>query len=271
MIGLKNIKFSKYHGTGNDFVMIDNRTQKLELSSPASIQFLCDRRFGIGADGLILLDQSATGDLRMVYFNSDGYEGSMCGNGGRCFAAFAAHLGLVTGETKFDAIDGVHFAKIKSAITNGFEIALKMSDVDKVEKIDQSYILDTGSPHFVCFRDRVADVDVYNDGRAIRYNDQFKQKGINVNFVEPRDGSLTIRTYERGVENETWSCGTGSAAAAIALKMEGYAKAGEPIEILSKGGKLFVTFQQHENKFTDIWLNGPAVKVFDGTIEIQEQ
>jgi diaminopimelate epimerase len=277
------LPFSKYQGTGNDFVMIDQRqTHYLAKSNTALIKQLCDRRFGIGADGLILLENSSdteggqNADFEMIYFNADGSEGSMCGNGGRCLVGFAKALEVFENQCVFNAVDGLHEAKVRA--DNWVE--LKMIDVSAVETGKDYYLMNTGSPHFVVFVEDLSDIDVYENGREIRYSERFRTEGVNVNFVEiQKEGSgLTVATYERGVEAETYSCGTGVTAAAIAYalhkkKIETALK----IPILTKGGNLEVHFSQNRASaegntegvaFTNIWLCGPATPVFQGVIEI---
>ncbi|TAH20277.1 MAG: diaminopimelate epimerase [Cytophagales bacterium] len=269
-----NLFFHKYQGTGNDFVMIDDRDKKFDASNAALIERLCHRRFGIGADGLILLQNDPTADFKMVYFNADGKEGSMCGNGGRCIVAFAHHLGIFTENTAFNAVGGLHEASIKEGI-----ISLKMKDVSAVEvgkDANPSYWLDTGSPHYVGYVGGLANFDVFGQGRAIRYSDRFKAKGTNVNFVERiSDKYLSVRTYERGVEDETLSCGTGVTACAIA---ESYANptmngisnlgmgVGFEIKIKVLGGDLAVAYHKNGDSFTNIYLKGKAEKVFEGSM-----
>ena len=258
------LKFSKYHGTGNDFIMIDNRPLLARLSQ-ADIAHLCHRRFGIGADGLILLQNHPELDFEMVYYNSDGNPSSMCGNGGRCIAAFAAQLGIEskTGPLKFMAVDGVHEAILEEPIKDGYRVNLRMQDVQEVILRDSYAILNTGSPHFVVRVNDVDILDVIKQAHSIRYSDQFKEKGINVNFIQQVDKDMKVRTYERGVEDETWSCGTGVVASAIAS----YLFTGEvPAHIHTKGGLLHVRFQtENKQQFTDIHLIGPAVSVFEGS------
>lgn len=257
------ITFYKYQGTGNDFIMIDNRDKKFD-SDLSGIKKLCDRRFGIGADGLILLENVKDYDFSMVYFNSDGNESSMCGNGGRCITAFAAFLGVIKNNAKFIAIDGSHEAEI---FENGI-VSLKMKDVSAIEKSGNDFILDTGSPHFVRFVDKVSDVDVFAEGRKIRRSERFAAKGINVNFVELKNGILNVRTYERGVEDETLSCGTGVTASALAMASAGLVNGKEECSIAVPGGSLKVKYKlQNKNSFTDVWLEGPAEFVFKGEIE----
>lgn len=264
---LEKIKFFKYHGTGNDFIIIDNREQKIIFSNEKAVSSLCDRRFGIGADGLILLENSPTSDFRMIYYNSDGKEGSMCGNGGRCIVAFAAKLGIIKHTTTFDATDGLHEAMILEITSEKSEVSLKMQDVANVEMNNHHYILNTGSPHYVVFADNIEKTDVVKEGRIIRNSERFKSDGINVNFVSGKSGHLQIKTYERGVEDETWSCGTGSVAAALAFELEGLALRGIPVEISTRGGSLKVSYKRHENIFTDIQLIGPTILVYEGFID----
>jgi diaminopimelate epimerase len=265
---LRKILFSKYHGTGNDFIIIDNREQKVEFKNPAEVSQLCHRHFGIGADGLILLENSTHATFRMVYYNSDGWEGSMCGNGGRCLAAFAHKLGLAGPLAVFEASDGLHQALIPEDGDSESLISLRMKDVSGIVKETNCYLMDTGSPHCVVITPDAASVDVILEGRKVRYNDRFRERGINVNFISFRDNVTVIRTYERGVENETWSCGTGSVAAALASVLEG--KNAEPgfVDLEAKGGKLRVRFQRQHDTFIDIWLEGLVAHVYDGEITI---
>jgi len=257
------IKFSKYQGTGNDFIMIDNRPLRAKLTQP-EIAHLCHRRFGIGADGLILLQGHNDCDFEMIYYNSDGNPSTMCGNGGRCISAFAAEIGIEakTGPLKFMAVDGLHEAVLVEKIKNGYTIDLKMQDVPDVVVRESYAILNTGSPHFVVKVNDVDKVDIIKQAHAIRYSDQFKEKGINVNFIQITEPDLKVRTYERGVEDETWSCGTGVVASAISsFLFTGVI----PAHIYTKGGQLNVAFQTADKQnFTNVHLVGPAVKVFEG-------
>lgn len=252
--------FFKYQGTGNDFIMIDNRQGGVELTQP-QIEALCDRRFGIGADGLILLENGPD-RLRMVYYNSDGRESSMCGNGGRCFGRFANDLGIVSGNSvEFDAIDGWHMAEFV-----GNDVVLQMKDCEGFQLHQDGFVLDTGSPHYVKFvsADFWEDEDFVHTARAIRNLPEFKEKGINVNFIhEVAPGKLRIRTFERGVEDETYSCGTGVTAAALVY---GSRNTMHAVSLESKGGALSVSFQTTpEGRFVHVFLKGPAKKVFEGT------
>ncbi|MCU0387260.1 MAG: diaminopimelate epimerase [Chitinophagaceae bacterium] len=256
-----NISFSKYQGTGNDFILIDNRQKNISLSQE-QIERLCHRRFGIGADGLMLLEEEEGYDFRMVYYNSDGREGSMCGNGGRCITKFAFDCGLHKDEYNFIAIDGPHVAIIES---NGM-IRLQMKDVSETESLVNMDFVDTGSPHIVKQVEEIQELDVISEGKHIRYNDRFAEQGVNVNFVKVLDEcSIYVRTYERGVEDETFSCGTGVTASALlnAHNENGF----NHIDVKTNGGDLYVEFEKTgEASFENIWLAGPAEKVFEGSI-----
>ena len=251
--------FYKYHGTGNDFILIDNRAGNILLTSD-QVAAMCHRRFGIGADGLMLLEEAGGYDFRMVYFNSDGGESTMCGNGGRCITAFARELGIIGNEARFLAVDGPH----TSVIHDDGSISLHMKDVAHVALHEGHAILDTGSPHYVQWVSDVVHTDVYNEGSDIRNRDEYQPSGINVNFVQiAGENKLLVRTYERGVEEETLSCGTGVVAAAIA-------SAGQTTGIFlthieTPGGDLQVSFTKHSaGNVTDVVLAGPAVMVFSG-------
>jgi len=265
------IRFSKYHGAGNDFILIDNRSSVLRnsVNSTELISHLCHRRFGIGADGLILINTSHTADFEMMFFNSDGKEGSMCGNGGRCCVAFASSLGLIKDKTFFNAIDGKHEAIILNKDKDNTRVSLKMQDVGDIKKQDNCFVINTGSPHYVCFTKNVEQINVFEEGRKIRYNKTFTKEGINVNFAELRNDKLFVRTYERGVEDETYSCGTGVTASALAASLSGLSKNKKHYLIDTLGGELKVSFNKiSEISFTDIWLEGPAACVFKGEINI---
>lgn len=255
--------FYKYQGTGNDFVMIDNRTGFFPKGDIALVEKLCDRRFGIGADGLILLENDNETDFRMVYYNSDGNPSSMCGNGGRCIVSFAKNLGLIENETVFTAADGLHHA----SIAPDGNVSLQMKDVDTIDISAEDVFLDTGSPHHIQMEDDLQHLDVKTLGAQIRYSDRYGKAGSNVNFVhQENEDTFSMRTYERGVEDETLACGTGATAVAIAMKAIGKTSA-ESVHLNVEGGKLTVTFHEHDGKFTDVFLNGPAEFVFKGTAQ----
>jgi diaminopimelate epimerase len=257
------IAFSKYQGTGNDFVMLDNREGKYNSLRESDIAYLCHRRLGIGADGLMLLQNKEGYDFEMVYFNADGKEGSMCGNGGRCMVQFARDLSIIHHTVSFWATDGAHDA----IITDGGLIELKMKDVNHIEHRGTVKIIDTGSPHYVQSVSAISEIDVEQEGKAIRYNDEFSAKGINVNFIEPTSEGLKIRTYERGVEAETLSCGTGATAAALSIAKESSEQ--QTVNVHTLGGMLQIKFiRTGESAFHDIWLCGPAEFVFKGMIQV---
>lgn len=257
------LDFYKYQGTGNDFILIDNRHAEIQLVKE-EVAALCHRRLGIGADGLMLLEQASGYDFKMVYYNSDGQLSSMCGNGGRCIASFAHRLGLgKDGHLNFLAVDGPHKATV-----NGTQVELKMQDVKGIENTDDAFFLNTGSPHYVKFVTGLSDMDVVTEGRAIRNNDTYREEGTNVNFIEATGDQIQIRTYERGVEDETWSCGTGVTAAALVAALTGTSTDRNSCVIHTLGGELIVSFERVlQQNFYNIWLKGPALAVFSGTIE----
>ncbi|WP_375447955.1 diaminopimelate epimerase [uncultured Fibrella sp.] len=259
--------FSKYQGTGNDFILIDDRNNTFPTHNQSLVAQLCHRRFGIGADGLILLQNQSDYDFRMVYFNADGAEGSMCGNGGRCIVKFAHDLGVIKNHTRFLAVDGEHLAEV-----DGEEVKLMMSNVPawptRSETQTDYDFLNTGSPHVVKFLTGLASYDVINEGRQLRHDAAFSPGGTNVNFTEVVNGNgLFVRTYERGVEDETYSCGTGVTAAALAAHR--HQRLSSPVSIRTLGGNLRVAFTAHaDGSFTDIYLIGPAQRVFGGNITL---
>ncbi|MEP5254767.1 MAG: diaminopimelate epimerase [Winogradskyella arenosi] len=251
--------FYKYQGTGNDFVIVDNRLQIIDKNNTKQIAQLCDRRFGIGADGFILLENDENVDFKMVYYNADGNESSMCGNGGRCIVAFAKFLGLIDNETEFIAIDGLHKAKFENGLVH-----LQMQDVSDVETYDTHLFLDTGSPHHVTLVPELKALEVKTTGAEIRYGAPYYDAGTNVNFVDQIDDDhFAVRTYERGVEDETLSCGTGVTAVALAMHHSGKTKAQE-VRLETEGGPLKVSFKSGAEGYNDIWLVGPAQQVFKG-------
>jgi len=258
------IQFYKYQGTGNDFVILNNLDAQYNDLNTENIRLLCNRRFGIGADGLMLLNKHPEYDFEMKYYNADGRESSMCGNGGRCLTKFAADMGILKSDYTFLAIDGVH----ESSIETDGTVALKMKDVMNIKVVRGSFILDTGSPHYVQVMDGVMQLDVPKRGAEIRYSREFAEEGINVNFVEEtaEPDEILVRTYERGVEDETLSCGTGVTAAALVCSHNdnGFNR----VEVQTKGGHLSVEYDRIDNSYQNIWLIGPAQKVFEGTITL---
>ncbi len=258
---MMKLQFFKYQGTGNDFVVMDNRQHIFPKNDTSLVAHLCDRRFGIGADGLLLLENDNMSDFRMVYFNADGAEGSMCGNGGRCLVAFANHLGVVGEEAVFNAVDGLHHASVNGNIVN-----LKMVDVDEIHEKGNYSFLNTGSPHHVQLVKDLEHFDVYKEGKKLRYG-LYGQSGSNINFVEQlSDDTFRVRTYERGVEDETLSCGTG--VTAVALAMHGLGKTtAKNVNIKTRGGDLTIGFEEQGGKYSNVFLKGPADQVFKGEVE----
>ncbi|MFL5787352.1 MAG: diaminopimelate epimerase [Flavisolibacter sp.] len=258
------IRFFKYQGTGNDFIILDNRDKKYNALTKEQIALLCNRRFGIGADGLMLLNEIPDYDFEMKYYNADGRESSMCGNGGRCLVKFFYDQGNAQTSYKFKAVDGDHEA---SPNTDG-TISLKMNDVNSVRYDHGNYILNTGSPHFVIMNNDVMHLDIVKKGREIRYNNEYKKDGINVNFVQLTDSrdKIIVRTYERGVEDETFSCGTGVTASALvcAHNDNGFNR----VEVQTMGGNLSVEYDKIDDTYHNVWLTGPAELVFEGTTSL---
>ncbi len=255
------LPFYKYQGTGNDFILIDNRVSNFQLHQ-SQIKNLCDRRFGIGADGLMLLSNEKGFDFKMTYYNSDGNESTMCGNGGRCISMFAKDLRIVKTKAHFIAIDGEHFSEIDNDVVN-----LKMNDVTEVLSKDNFHFLNTGSPHYVTEVVNLDTYDVFKHGNNIRYSETYKPGGTNVNFIEFKNNQLFARTYERGVEDETYSCGTGVTACAIVSYLKKYT--GTNCAVQTKGGMLWVSFETNDKQtFTNIHLKGAATFVFKGEINL---
>lgn len=255
------LRFFKFQGTGNDFIMIDGRSETVNFSAD-EISSLCDRRFGIGADGIIILKNHYECDFEMDYYNADGTQ-SFCGNGSRCAQAFAKQLGIITDQSYFLAIDGFHHGK-----SEGELFATKMGDVDKVEEIGNDYFVHTGSPHYIRYVEDVEVFNVYEEGKHIRNSETYKNEGTNVNFVTEGENKLQVRTYERGVEGETYSCGTGVTAVAISylVKSNAYKTS---VPILTKGGRLRIDLERKgETTFENIWLVGPAKEVFEGEFNV---
>lgn len=254
------IKFYKYQGTGNDFIIINDLD---EFLSAENIIKLCDRKYGIGADGIIFMNKSDKADFNMMYYNADGSE-SFCGNGSRCAVKHAKHLGWISNECKFTSNDGEHTAEVSEE-----SVKLKMHDVDFIVVEDMGYILNTGSPHYIAYTEDLEQLDLIKAAHEIRYSERFKEVGINVNYLESKNGILHIRTYERGVEDETLSCGTGATAAAIAhyLEQDSTQKRYNQ-KLKTKGGNLNVSFEKKKNCFENIVLSGPADLVFQGNISL---
>jgi diaminopimelate epimerase len=259
------LSFYKYQGAGNDFILVDNRALGFNHHRPEIIASLCNRRFGIGGDGIMFLENKEGFDFEMVYYNADGNPSSMCGNGGRCIVSFAKFLNLFDRETNFLAVDGPHYAKISEA---GDWVSLQMIDVDTLTTDGDAYVLNTGSPHYVQCASDLRSKDVFSEGRAIRYNDTYKAEGININYVEDLGDHYFVRTYERGVEDETYACGTGVTAVALAMaKHKGQSGSiTTPIKVL--GGDLNIRFNFDGSTFNNIFLEGPAKYVFAGEIDV---
>lgn len=255
------LSFEKYHGTGNDFIIIESNKLSSQLTNE-QIAFLCHRRFGIGADGVMIIKKSLEYDFEMQYFNSDGFEGSMCGNGGRCIAAYANKHGFAKNKMIFSAIDGIHEADIEEN-----RVSLGMSDVKEIKVFEDGCFLNTGSPHFVSFIDNISELDVYSEGLKIANQERFAPERTNVNFVEFCKNSCKIATFERGVEDETLSCGTGTVATAIVMHFSRKTSA-TTIDLLAKGGKLSVSFEENAGIYKKIKLVGPAKFVFKGDISL---
>jgi diaminopimelate epimerase len=253
--------FYKYQATGNDFVLIDNRSAGYSFSKD-EIEKICHRRFGVGADGLMLIEKHPVMDFNLIYYNSDGSQ-SLCGNGSRAAVTFASHLGIINGNTEFNAFDGAHSAEILPA----GKVRLKMKDVSKTESKGDAIFMNTGSPHHIQFLKNVEHHAVFEEGKKIRYSQEYAPAGTNVNFVELLpDNTIYVRTYERGVENETLSCGTGVVASALAASTKGYQS---PVKVKALGGDLSVDFKSSQSgTFTDIFLTGPAKLVFEGDLEL---
>ncbi|MEZ4779637.1 MAG: diaminopimelate epimerase [Flavobacteriaceae bacterium] len=251
-------EFYKYQGTGNDFVLIDNRLNTFSKKDTKLVRTMCDRKFGIGADGLILLENHPELDFTMIYYNSDGNLSSMCGNGGRCITHFAKFLGMVNRDATFEAVDGIHHASVKND-----KISLGMNDVDNVSIFETHVFLNTGSPHHVQLVSEIEDFDVFSEGRRLR-NECYGKEGANINFVQQvSEATFTVRTYERGVEDETLSCGTGVTAVGIAMFELGKTKK-TSVFLETPGGTLEVNFQKKGNTYQNVTLTGPAVQVFKG-------
>ncbi|WP_159633001.1 diaminopimelate epimerase [Sphingobacterium composti Ten et al. 2007 non Yoo et al. 2007] len=259
----RKIQFSKYQGAGNDFVLIDNRNNHFDRNNKDLVKKLCDRRFGIGGDGLMLLQHNENFDFEMVYYNADGGEGTMCGNGGRCIVAFARDLNIISNRTDFVAVDGPHLAEITDSQVN-----LGMIDVHEINRDGEAYVLNTGSPHYIAKVQNLKEFNVYTEGYAIRNNETYGKSGININFIEAEGDGYFVRTFERGVEDETYACGTGATAAAMAMAIDKNLEGDITLPIRVLGGQLYISFHKSGNTFTNVYLKGPANFVFSGEIEI---
>ncbi len=257
------IDFTKYHGAGNDFIIVDNRSGSVNLTT-AIINSMCRRHFGVGADGLIEIVKSADADFYMRYYNADGNEGTMCGNGGRCAAAFAYNKGIGNKEMMFETIDGVHEAKVLEEQPE-LIIQLSMNEVTDFAKKADHYFIDTGSPHYVRFQKDLEQEDFSDKARLIRHS--YRPGGTNVNFAKREQKNIAVRTYERGVEDETLACGTGVTAVAVAAAREDNLEKGS-YTVETKGGKLKVFIEKSQHGFKNIWLEGPATRVFNGKINL---
>jgi len=255
------LQFDKYQGTGNDFIIIDNRNKVFPLGDLKLVQNICSRRTGIGSDGLILLEEDSESDFYMNFFNPDGSQ-SFCGNGSRCIVQYAIDNKIVSIKANFKAIDGLH-----SAEKVGDWMHLKMNDVNDIECGNGYCVLNTGSPHYIERVRNTEDVDIIERAHRIRYSERFQKNGINVNFVEAISSRIKMRTYERGVEGETLSCGTGVTAAALAFAIEDGIE--DEVKVETRGGDLKVAFKREGQGFKNIWLCGPAKKVFEGYINVE--
>ena len=254
------VNFSKFHGAGNDFIMINAIKNEIVLSEELIFK-MCDRRTGIGADGLIILMHSDNHDFRMRYYNCDGKESTFCGNGGRCIAAFAHQQGIIKNEATYEAVDGIHKAKVTETSPNEYLVELTMRDILSYKLDDNSLLIDTGSPNYVKKVMNLDSMDVNAEGAKIRYDKDISTDGVNVDFLLNDNGNIRIRTYERGVENETLACGTGVTASAMAASLW---YGGNDIDIYTQIAKLNVRFDKDDNTFKNVVLTGPAAHVFDG-------
>ncbi|MBZ0244271.1 MAG: diaminopimelate epimerase [Bacteroidales bacterium] len=265
MFPAKHYPFKKLHGAGNDFIIMHAPVEPL---TNKFIEMLCHRNFGIGADGLILISKGEKVDFKMDYYNADGYGGSMCGNGGRAAAVFAFLELNAKKNMQFEAIDGLHQAEIIQALEGSFDVKISMNDITDFDLNEDRLIVNTGSPHYVKRCDNLAGLDLINTATPIRYDKNISEEGVNVNFMERTNGEIYLRTYEKGVENETLACGTGATAAAIAAALWYDIPTAK---IHSKGGDLEVNFKREGQKFTDVWLRGPVQFVFEGSVNLDQK
>jgi len=264
---MKNIRFYKFHGAGNDFILIDNRDNLYELTKE-EIAFCCHRRYGIGADGLIIMEQTDKADFAMRYYNADGCEATLCGNGSRCITALASMLHVIDRQCTFIASDGEHNATVNHQTEKEWNITVDIKDIKKVKNFDDGHFLDTGSPHFVVSVNDLANYDVENEGNRLRHDKRFKG-GTNVDFVMPTDNGIYVRTYERGVEAETLSCGTGVTASALAWAHLNHWENGHyEVPVTTPGGNFIISFDKKKDHFKDILLTGPAKWSYTGEIRL---
>lgn len=258
------INFYKYQGAGNDFILIDNRDEAFVGDKITFARHWCDRRFGIGSDGLIFIENSETAQFEMDFYNPDGSQ-SFCGNGSRCAVAFANYLGAVENEITFKAIDGLHEASLLDD-----QVKIGMNQFGGIEKIGEDDFIDTGSPHYISYCGVSDKRDIIDYGKSIRYSERFTEEGTNVNLIEEiADHHIAIRTYERGVENETFACGTGATAAGLSYAARQNNVISGIVKVDVKGGELKIHYNKTNqvNVFTNIWLEGPAKFVFKGVID----
>ncbi len=265
-----NIEFYKYHGTGNSFILIDNRSGDVNLDAE-KIRFLCDKNFGIGSDGLIFMNSHSQYDFEMKFYNPDGSEATFCGNGGRCVVAFAKYLKIIDNKTLFWAKDGLHEAYFR-----GDDVVLKMIDVEDIRAFDDLFYVNTGTHHAVKFVDDVAAVEIMDIAPPIRYSKEFEPHGTNVNFVQKCENSIKVRTYEKGVEQETLSCGTGVVASALVYSFVADANRNftekivqKSVKVEASGGDLTISFERTDKGFQNIFLQGNAVQIFKGSLSVE--
>ena len=260
------LDFYKYEATGNDFIVIDNRKQLFDITNNYLVQRLCNRKFGIGSDGLLILQSHNLYDFEMIYLNLDGKIGSFCGNGARCMILFAHKLHLFKNKTLFWSIDGLHQGYLKNTKN---EVTIKMKDIERINYHNNDFIIDSGSPHYIKFEPDIKSIDIVKEGRKIRNDNAFKGEGINVNFVTIIDNKLHIRTYERGVEDETLSCGTGAVASSVAYSIKNRYYNDNQVKLNTLGGSLEVEFEKIDNRYQNIYLKGNVREVFNGRINIK--
>lgn len=264
---MQKLSFFKFHGAGNDFIMVDNRAGSIVLT-PQQIAHICHRRLGVGADGLIMLDSCDCADFAMHYYNADGSDSMLCGNGSRCVSAMANMLGVIDREGDFLASDGIHHAVVDAREDNRWQITIEIKDVDKVTDYADGSFVNTGAPHFVRRVNNIADYPIVKEGRAIRYDERF-QGGTNANFIVPEGEGIRVRTYERGVEDETLSCGTGVTASAIIWgHLQQWPDGRYAIPVRTLGGDFTISYDKQEDSYRNILLSGPVTWAFSGEIDV---